>query len=81
MATLRAKRLPQNQPVVFFTSMADLRAANGQDPDLTYLEAFLCPAQDGYVQDSAHAFRGPDRRLYHSRDCAEVAAIMEEMPL
>lgn len=72
MATTRAAKKPINQPVVFFDNLADLRRANGQDPELAYIEAYECPLRDGYIIDSVHAYRGHDGRLYHNDQCAEI---------
>lgn len=78
MATLRAKRLPINQPVAFTGSLADLRAANGLDPDLSYVEAYTCPA-DGYLVESITGYVAPDGRVYCTRDCANEMAMIAEM--
>lgn len=78
MSATKAKRLPINQPVVFFGSLADLRRANGQDPELAYVEAYSCPADQHFVE-ATNGYIGPDGRVYCSRACYDEAMIMEEL--
>ena len=76
MATLKAKRLPINQPVVFYTTLADLRRHQAQDPKM-YLELFHCP-QDNQLTDALTGYVADDGTVYCDRDCAYQSEVMAE---